>query len=58
MCPVCLFYIALTAAGASSGGGLAALVLNKLCRNKLSHKLKGENETSRTRIETRDRVRS
>ena len=58
MCPVCLFYVALTAAGASSGGGLAAFVLNKLCRNKLSHKIKGEDETSRTRIAARDRVRN
>jgi hypothetical protein len=46
-------------AGASSGGGLAAFVLNKVFRNKQTNKTKRqENETGRTNIESKSRVRS
>jgi hypothetical protein len=59
MCPGCVASIALMTAGASSGGGLAALVLNKFFRNKQTKTSKREkNETSRTKIESRNRVGS
>lgn len=54
MCPVCVASMALTAVGATSGGGLAAFVLNKFCRKKQTNQTKREqNETSRNGIQSR-----
>src|ERR1700682_2723755 len=59
MCPVCLANAALIAAGATSSGGLTAFAMRKFCRKKQTHRTKGiENETSRKRNESRDRVGS
>jgi hypothetical protein len=48
MCPACVASVALTAASAGSGGGLAAFVLNKFCRKKQTNQTtEKQNETKR-----------
>ncbi len=59
MCPICVANIALTAASATSGGGLAVFVLNKFCKKKQTNQTKREqNETNRDGNESRSRIGS
>jgi hypothetical protein len=47
MCPVCIANITLVAAGATSGGGVAALVFNKFYRDSKRIKTK-DNQNEKT----------
>jgi hypothetical protein len=47
MCPVCLATIAWVAAGATSTGGLSALVVSKLRRKDQEPAIKTENKETR-----------
>jgi len=55
MCPVCLANIAVVAAGATSSGGLTALVVSKFYKRKEINKLRGtRNETAGDRTGNRN----
>lgn len=51
MCPACIANITLMAAGATSGGGVAAFVLNKIYRNSKQTKTKNNQNEKRSRKE-------
>jgi hypothetical protein len=55
MCPVCVANMALVAAGATSSGGLTALVVSKFYKRKETNKIKGtKNETARDGTQNRN----
>ena len=54
MCPLCVTSMAVVAAGATSSGGLTALVVSKLLKEKKTNRSKNETERKGIRNRTNE----